>query len=202
MDTPSFGLLCARAVFTARQSAHDLNQKFTLKDAAAIIDQLDECRSPEELPSSKPQPAPSSGKRFTPTDLIPAMAMACNYNPAELTPPMRSTIKTVVLDILSVSPNVSPEEIRSRADAYRRKHKDWALTPPMIAKYWSELGESNGLTFIAKQEIAPKGWEEAFRIYRKEQEDEDPVTTEYMISLGWERLGSGLRQAVKKRMGL
>jgi hypothetical protein len=202
MDThPSFGLLCAQAVFLSRRTAHDSKQPFTLKDAAAIIDQLDQCRSPEETPAT-PQLIAKPRKAFSQTELISAMAMACNYNPAELTPPMRATIKTVIVDILSVSPSVSPNEIRSRADAFRRKHKDWPCTPNMIAKFWSELGDSNGLTFTAKQEIAPEGWEAAFRLYRGESECEDPTTTEYMIGLGWEKLGPALRQAVKKRMGL
>ncbi len=46
---PSFGLLCMQAVYVARKSAQDLNLPFTLKQAAAIIDQLDEGRAISEI---------------------------------------------------------------------------------------------------------------------------------------------------------
>ena len=201
MDTPSFGLLCARAVFTARQSAHDLKQTFTLKDAAAIIDQLDQCRSPDE--ANKPVQTPASnGKRYTPTDLVPAMAMACNYNPSEMPPVQKASCKTAVIDILTVSPNLTPDELKRRAGVYRHKHPDWACTPKTLAAYWGELGESNGNTFAARDKIAPEGWEDAFRSTRADTDYYDPESTEYLIGKGWAMLGPHQRDQVRKKLGL
>lgn len=199
---PSFGLLCAQAVFIARRSAHEQKQEFTLKDFAAIVDQLDQCRSPDELPTQQPTKAPPNGRKYSTTDLIEAIAMACNWNPKEMPTAQRASCKTAVLDIATVSPRVTPDEFKRRASAYRGKHPDWACTPKTLASYWGELGESNGQTFAARDKIAPAGWEDAFRSIRSDTEYYDPESTEYLIGKGWAMLGPHQRDAVRKKMGL
>jgi hypothetical protein len=42
--------------------------------------------------------------------------------------------------IREVSPDVTPDEIRARAAAYRRRHPRWDLTAPALAKHWATLG--------------------------------------------------------------
>lgn len=58
--TPSFGRLCATAIFLARETAQSAGDKFTLADVTRIIDQLDEGRLPSESTqrpqSSNPSP--------------------------------------------------------------------------------------------------------------------------------------------------
>jgi len=55
-----------------------------------------------------------------------------------------------------VTPEVTPAEIKRRAEAYHRKHPTWELTPGAIAKWWADIGP-------AKKEIdvyqePPEGW--------------------------------------------
>lgn len=188
----SFGRLCINAVYLARESAHKAGVKFNLSDAAKIIDQLDEGRI---------QPAqPRKITRDEQTELFNALALACGINPMEVTRGVRQSIAVALADIRSVSPNVTPEDFRSRSELFKRKHKDWTLTVPTLAKYWGELGPANGLTAAAKRELPPTGWEEVFRKWNVEECGNDPITTEMQISQGWERLGSHQKAAVQKRI--
>src|SRR6185295_18825830 len=189
---PSFGSLCAKAVFVAKKTAKDLNLPFTIKHAADIIDQLDEDRAKAIPAEAVQRPKRNAVSR---SELFNALALAVNINPSEATRAIKATIAVAVADIESVTPGLTPDEIRRRADAYRRKHRDWPLTPTSLAKYWGEFGQATGLTYAAKEETPPDGWQEALKsIYQ-----EDPATASYLISLGWSKLGKDMKAAINKR---
>lgn len=167
-----------------------------------IVDRLaEESRLHEaesKLPLAKaPAATQPKAKRANPAGrnpLFDALALACGANPAEATSAYRKTCGVALADILSVSPSVTEEDFRVRGDAFRRKHKDWPLTPMTLAKYWSELGPANGLTWTARTELAPDGWEDALRSFY------DPSTATYMIGLGWEKLGRAIQQSIRNKV--
>lgn len=131
-------------------------------------------------------------------ELFNALSMACGHNPLECSPAMKKTIAVALSDIRGVTPGLTAEEINRRAREYKRKHKDWPLTPSSLAKYWGEFGMADlGRTFAAKQQLAPLGWETALR---EVMPDSDPSTISYMIaSLGWDKLGNDLKESIRRR---
>lgn len=161
---------------------------------AAMVDALMTPESPSlELLADK---APRA-KRANPAGrnpLFDALALACGINPSEATAAIRRTIGVALADILSVSPGATPDEFRRRAGLYQKKHKDWPLTPTALAKYWGEFGPADGLTWTAKQDVAPEGWEACVRsLY-------NGATGTYMVALGWEKLGTNLQQSIRKKL--
>ncbi len=144
------------------------------------------------------QPQKPNGKQRD--ELFDALALACGINPLEATKALCATIAVAKADILSVTPGLTAEEIRRRADGYRRKHKDWPLTVSSLAKYWGEFGPSTGQTFAAKQGLPPEGWEQAFHEIGQLQ-DIEARSISYQISLGWDKLTNDLRNAINKRLG-
>lgn len=92
--------------------------------------------------------------------LFDAFSLSCGINPNEATPPIKRSIAVALADILSVSPEVTPNDFRDRAEAYKKKHKDWPLTCSSLAKYWGEFGNAIGRTVAAKGDIyqEPPNW--------------------------------------------
>jgi hypothetical protein len=92
--------------------------------------------------STKPQNPKSTRKR----DLIhDALAEVEGADPLELTRSHAKRIGVAASDIRSATPDVSPEDIRRRADVYRRLHPTWELTAFAIAAHWASLiSPSNG----------------------------------------------------------
>lgn len=73
-----------------------------------------------------------------------ALAEACGMDPTQLT---RSAARTVGVKLAEIREvwngsgdlGALAEEIRSRADRYRRIHPEWPLTPGALAKWWAKL---------------------------------------------------------------
>lgn len=111
-----------------------------------------------------------NGKKVIPKPerdaLFDAFALSCGINPTEATPPIKRSIAVALADILSVSPDVTPNDFRDRAEAYKKKHKDWPLTCSALAKYWGEFGASAGRTVAAKGDVyqEPPDWQTDMRI--------------------------------------
>lgn len=130
-------------------------------------------------------------------ELFDALAMACGVNPAEITRAIGSSIGIALADIKSVSPGLTPDDLRRRADLFKRKHRDWSLTPFSLAKYWGELGPANGQTFAARQELPPTGWEDAFKAVQEAAGNGDGA---YQISRGWDSLAKNQKDAVRRHL--
>lgn len=78
-----------------------------------------------------------------PKDLIfEALCAATGTDIASLTKSGRGAINGALKDIRSASPEVTPEEIKSRAAAYARKFPSAALTAPALAKHWASCGST------------------------------------------------------------
>jgi hypothetical protein len=109
----------------------------------------------EEWPTS-----PAKKPRAERDALFDGFALAVGVNPSEATSAIKRTIAVALADVLAVSPNADAAEFRARAEAFKKKHKDWALTAPTLAKYWGELGPANGRTTAAKGDvyIEPPDW--------------------------------------------
>ena len=82
--------------------------------------------------------------------LFDALAEATGSNLDQLTKPAGATIGKALADIKAVSADLTPEDIRHRAAEYHRRHPDWALTAPALAKHWAEFSPP------PKREIPPE----------------------------------------------
>jgi len=57
-----------------------------------------------------------------------------------LTKPGRGALNVALRDIRAASPDVTPQEVKRRAERYARKFSGAALTAPALAKHWASLG--------------------------------------------------------------
>lgn len=73
-------------------------------------------------------------------ELVDTLAEIEGSDPLQLTRSHARSLGVAVAEIKTATPDVSPEEIRRRASVYRRKHPDWELTGPSLAKHWAGCG--------------------------------------------------------------
>jgi hypothetical protein len=84
-------------------------------------------------------------------DLIfEALCAATGTEIASLTKSGRGAINGALRDIRAASPQVTAEEIQSRASAYARKFPSAALTAPALAKHWASCGSTAGVESMAE----------------------------------------------------
>ena len=132
------------------------------------------------------------------TELFNALCLACGINPLETTSAMKKTVAVAIADIRTVTPNVTPDEIASRARTYKNKHRDWPLTPMALTKHWGECGYGDvAKTYTAQQSIEPQGWKE---VVPDMMDGAAPASIGYLISQGWPSLSSSLQSAIRKRL--
>jgi hypothetical protein len=74
--------------------------------------------------------------------LLDAIVAATGGNPAETTPSAWSLAAKALSEIKAVSPDVTVDEIRSRAEN-QRQTCSWTLTPMSLAKYWGNLASKS-----------------------------------------------------------
>jgi hypothetical protein len=86
-------------------------------------------------PTAKAAPIPR--KR---NDLLDALVSLCGGVPESTTKSEFRSAATALAEIKTVCPDLTVAELTARVDCYKRKNKDWALTPPALAKWWSHLG--------------------------------------------------------------
>ncbi len=76
-----------------------------------------------------------------PRDLIfEALCEATGVEAKSLTKPGRGALNAALRDIRAASPDVTPQEVKRRAERYARKFSGAALTAPALAKHWASLG--------------------------------------------------------------
>lgn len=158
--------------------------KLTEEAMAVALGPLLQC----EFPSAKfPMKKPERDVLFD------AFSLSCGINPTEATPAIKRSIAVALADILSVSPDVTPNDFRDRAEAYKKKHKDWPLTCSSLAKYWGEFGKASGRTVAAKGDVyqEPENWKSDKRI--QESMKLSDGTWEVVSSRDWFDLAVDLR---------
>lgn len=131
-------------------------------------------------------------------ELFNAMCLACGINPVETTSAMKRTVAVAIADIRTVTPNLTPDEIASRARTYKNKHRDWPLTPMALTKHWGECGMGDlHKTYTAQQSVEPAGWQD---VVPDMMEGAEAASISYVISRGWPSLSSSLQSAIRKRL--
>jgi len=99
--------------------------------------------SPETYIPPAP-PAASEAKKPRPrNELCDALASACGCDPLQMTSSAARTCAVKAAEIKKASPDVTPDEMNRRAQCYRSKYREAALTPAALCGHWAEFG-SNG----------------------------------------------------------
>jgi hypothetical protein len=91
-----------------------------------------------EVEDSKAKPEKKPRER---NQLLDAMATVGGGKPEEVTPKAWPAAASALSEIKSVSPDVTVEEIRRRAENYKKHFRDAALTPSALAKHWARCGD-------------------------------------------------------------
>ena len=94
-----------------------------------------------ELPTPEKTPRPRN-------ELCDALAKACGCDPFEMTATAARTCAVKAAEIKKASPGVTFEEMKHRAELYRSKYQDAALTPSALCSHWAEFG-LNGIAVDA-----------------------------------------------------
>ena len=78
-----------------------------------------------------------------PRDLIfEALCEATGVEAKSLTKSGRGSLNVALRDIRAASPDVTPQELKQRAERYQRKFSGAALTATALAKHWASLGKA------------------------------------------------------------
>lgn len=124
----TFGQTCAAALLEAKRKDPGLSW-----ERVAVIIQAKYELAP------KPR-APRVVKKRPRDELFDALAVATGQNLEELSRSMARVVAVALADIRAVTPDLTVNEIKRRAEAYKNKHRDWPLTATSLAKYWGEFG--------------------------------------------------------------
>lgn len=74
--------------------------------------------------------------------LLDALASVGGANPRETPPSRWSAIQKYLREIKTVTPDVTPEEIKRRERAYQNRYTTAAVTPDALAKHWGEFSRT------------------------------------------------------------
>lgn len=102
----------------------------------------DQKNSEENQKNSCPDKPGGKAKAKRPrprNELLDALAGLDGSNPDKATDPAWGKIATALSQIKAVSPDVTPDEIRRRADRYRSQHPTWHLSANALANHWGAL---------------------------------------------------------------
>lgn len=190
MNIHASSVRIAKGILAFAIRERQMNPEFKLNEEALVSALLPLLA--DEWPA-----APGKKPKAERDALFDGLALACGYNPNEITKDSKRSIAVALADILTVSPNATPAEFQVRAENFKRKHKDWSLTAPTLAKYWGELGPANGRTVAAKGDvyIEPPDWRaERVRLGLKFS----PETWENICALQWRDISVDLRADILK----
>ena len=124
----------------------------------AVLIQTDGQDAPESMEApkeSKPRAVPveiephRKGRQRNPC--LDALAALDGSDLAQVTDSAWGAAAKALKDIRAVFPNVDADEIRRRAECYRRKHPTWPLTPNALAKNWASLAATTPAEPALKQ---------------------------------------------------
>lgn len=139
----------------------------------------------------QPKPAPVPRKR---NELLDELVTLCGGDPAATTKSEFRTAATALAEIKTVCPSLTVDELRARVQRYKEKNRDWALTPPALAKWWSHLGGGpRTASERADIYIEPGGWRTVLQQMYE-------LSNEGIRDKHWLDLGPDTRREVLKRM--
>lgn len=150
---------------------------------------LEEAKREWEAGKAKKTPVPR--KR---NELLDALVECCGGDPACTTKSEFRTAATSLAEIKDVCPDLTIEELKCRVARYKEKNKDWALTPPALAKWWSHLG-GGPRTQSERRDIyiEPPGWRSVLQhMYQ--------LSNEGIRDKHWLDLGPDTRREILNRM--
>jgi len=88
--------------------------------------------------------------------LLDAMVALDGSDPGKATSSAFATAATALRQIRESEPEVTADQLRARADAYRRKFPNAAIAPMGFAKHWASLAPPPSLARVCLPE--PAGW--------------------------------------------
>jgi len=95
-------------------------------------------------PPPPPPPKPAKPAKAAPpreqNETLNALATVGGGVAAEVPKTRWSAVQKCLREIREVCPDVSAEEIRTRARNYRRNNPDWTITPEALTKHWATCG--------------------------------------------------------------
>lgn len=130
--------------------------------------------------------------------LFDALARACGSEPSQLTNGAARTVGVALAEIRAVFPNVTPDEIGRRADAYRRLMPTATLTESALAKHWARcVPGSTTHPKAADPYVEPAGWRDTLReIYR----NVDRERVDDLCRTEWADLSLNVRNDIVKNI--
>lgn len=102
----------------------------------------------EEKPADAPKKKRRERKPVERNLPLDAIVEACGGDLAATTRSAWAQAAKALSDIKEVAPEVTPEEIKAKAGAYRKAHPEWELTPTALAKHWGSLTERKQGSFL------------------------------------------------------
>jgi len=178
----------AQQLYAALQGeARRLGRKLTGPEVIACLEnELGESPKPDK-------PAPIPRKRNA---LLDALVCLCGGDPVTTTKSEFRTAATALAEIQTVCPTLPVEELTARCEKYKRDNRDWKLTPPALAKWWSHLSPTGGARTLS----------ESFNIYAEPNGWRPVLQRKYELSDGairdknWLDLGPDTRREILKDM--
>lgn len=183
------------AVWACLRRAREQDPAFRLTEAALI-----DCLRPAlaiEFPKAK------ASHRVNGRDLLfDAICTACELDVNGLTREAAKQVATAKRDILEATPDVTPEDIAQRGEAWRRKYPTIRGCSPMaLAKHWPALGTNGGaLTRGARKDnyVEPVGWKTSEAAKKALFVSDE--TWALIVARGWFDLAVDIRSVILKAM--
>lgn len=97
--------------------------------------------SPISITLDKPAKPKKERKPVERNPVLDALVETCGGDPLATTRLGWAQAATALRDIKEVFPEVTVDDIKAKAFAYRRSHPEWDLTPMALAKHWGSLVE-------------------------------------------------------------
>lgn len=115
------------------------------KQKSADVPDSDSDSDPDsEITPDKPAQGDKPKKERKPVERNPvldALVETCGGDPLATTRSGWAQAATALRDIKEVFPEVTVDDIKAKALAYRKSHPEWDLTPMALAKHWGSLVE-------------------------------------------------------------
>ena len=103
---------------------------------------------PANEPTHKGKKPRKERKPVERNPVLDALVESCGGEIATTTRSAWVQAATALRDIKEVSPEVTPDDIKAKAAAYRKAHPEWDLTPLALSKHWGSLSERKQGSFL------------------------------------------------------
>lgn len=127
--------------------------KINAKILAEIIDRCDEQRAKQSTVRLKPMPKDEVASLFS------ALCDACGVAEDQMTVQQKKTYAVMLNQLRGATPGLTPVDIQSRAQQYKKKYRDAALTAGALASHWGEFHSQASAKTVDVYQEAPN-WRE------------------------------------------